>query len=115
MKVLLTYDVDGMKAGEIHDLRDGYAEALVNQGLAAYATDKELFTADPAKTIRLSEGFSHHAKAESPPDPATQPQTPSPGSRRNPAEQAGPQMSIETGTETMSFVMEEDNPEDDDE
>lgn len=34
MKVLITQDVDGMSAGEIHDLRDGYALALINANKA---------------------------------------------------------------------------------
>lgn len=34
MKILITQDVDGMAAGEIHDLRAGYALALINRNQA---------------------------------------------------------------------------------
>lgn len=34
MKVEITQDVDGMRAGEVHDLRGGYAESLIRQGKA---------------------------------------------------------------------------------
>ncbi len=37
MKVEITKDVDGMRAGEVHDLRGGYASALVYQGKAKAA------------------------------------------------------------------------------
>jgi hypothetical protein len=42
MKILITKDVDGMAAGEVHDLREGYALALINANKATDPAPQEV-------------------------------------------------------------------------
>ncbi len=48
MRILITEDVDGMTAGETHELRDGYAKALLS---ANKATDPPRASPEPDVTV----------------------------------------------------------------